>query len=488
MPDTDILIIGAGITGTALARELSRYHASVLVLEKSFDVAEGASKANSGIVHAGYDAVPGTKKAYHNTRGAAMYPALCKKLAIPYKQCGSLVLAFSNEDCHVLDTLLERGKANGVPSLRLLDRPELLSLEPNLNPSVLRALDIPTGAIISPYEAVFAFADDAALNGVSFSFNEEVHRLSFSQGLWKVYTSSRELTCRVIVNCAGSFGADLHNQISDIPLQMVHRRGEYYLLDRLPVLPFSRTIFQCPSSMGKGVLISPTVHGNLIIGPTAEDIPDPMDTATTAEGLSQVLEKARITWPSLSVRQNITNFSGIRAHLSTDDFVIGPVAGCINAFEAIGIESPGLSSAPSIAQDLSEKIAALLSLEKKSRIAPYVRPSKPFHEMNNEERADAVNGNPLFGNIICRCETVTEAEIRAAIRRPVGARTIDGVKRRTRAGMGRCQGGFCLPRVAEILAEELGISVQDVMKSSSGSPLLLGTVESFLKGGSGHEV
>ena len=275
--------------------------------------------------------------------------------------------------------------------------------------------------------------------------------------------------------------------VSDLPLSMAHRRGQYYLLDRSLSLPFSRTIFQCPSAMGKGVLVSPTVHGNLLLGPNAEDIPDPLDTATTAGGLSTVLEKARLSWPGLSVRTNITNFSGVRAHLNTGDFVIGPVSGAPGAFEAVGIESPGLSSAPAVALHLSALIAESLSLKKKGSVVPPPRRPVPFHDMSDEERRDAVQSDPEYGNIVCRCECVTEAEVRAAIRRPVGARTIDGVKRRTRAGMGRCQGGFCSPRVAQILSEETGIPLAEITKDGGNSYLLSGTLESFLKGGSGNE-
>ena len=264
---------------------------------------------------------------------------------------------------------------------------------------------------------------------------------------------------------------------------MVHRRGQYYLLDRSPSPPFSRTIFQCPTIMGKGVLVSPTVHGNLLIGPNAEDIDDPLWTETTAAGLSEVLLKAKLTWPELSVRNNITNFSGVRAHLEADDFLVGAVPGCPGCFEAVGIESPGLSSAPAIADDLCEQVVHYLSLSPKSQPVPYPFPEKPFHRMTDSERKAAVARNPLHGQIICRCEVVTEAEIRAAIHRPVGARTIDGIKRRTRAGMGRCQGGFCSPRVASILAEELGCSLGDVTKGGGSSRLLSGTVAEFLKAG-----
>ena len=475
----DIIVIGSGITGCAAARALSRYDVSVLVLDRGSDLAEGATKANSGIVHAGYDAVSGTKKALYNVRGANMYEDLARELGVPYRRCGALVLAFDDADRKTIEELKSRGETNGVRGLEILDRDSLLKMEPNLDPEVAAALWVPTSAIVSPYEMAFSLADDAALNGVQFRFDEEVLSVSRDpDGCFTVRTGRDTWRCRALVNCAGSSGADLHNQLSELKLTMVHRRGQYYLLDRAVKQPFDRTIFQCPSAMGKGVLVSPTVHGNLLLGPTAEDIDDPLDTATTASGLSDILKKAARTWPGLSTRTNITNFSGIRAHLTTDDFVVGPCEDCPGYFEAIGIESPGLSSAPAIGLDLSRQIAEYLRVPEKTALKPYPKLPKPFHEMSDEERAAAWRDNPDYGTVICRCEVVTEAEIRAAIHRPVGARTIDGVKRRTRAGMGRCQGGFCLPRVAAILSEELNVSLLDILKDGQGSYILDSSIDS----------
>ena len=481
---SDIVIVGSGITGCAVARELSRYDASVTVLDKGSDVAEGATKANSGLVHAGYDAEPGSKKAYYNVLGASMYPDLCAALSVPYRRNGALVIALEEQDRVTVEELKERGERNGVSGLEILERDQVLALEPALNPKVVCALFVPTGALVSPYEMAFALADDAALNGVAFRFDEQVLSVSRGEdGLYSVKTASGEYRCRALINCAGASGAEIHNMLSPVRLEMVHRRGQYYLLDRAPRQAFTRTVFQCPSAMGKGVLVSPTVHGNLLLGPTAEDIADPDDTATTAQGLAEVLSKAALTWPGLSVRTNITNFSGVRAHLTVNDFIVGPCDGCPGYFEAIGIESPGLSSAPAVGKDLAGMVAAFLNLALSDTIVPYQAPPRPFHDMTEEERSAAVAADPAFGNIICRCETVTEAEIRAAVRRPVGARSVDGVKRRTRAGMGRCQGGFCLPRVAAIIAGETGIPLQQVTKNGGGSYLLSGTVEEFLKGG-----
>ena len=486
---TDILIVGAGVIGCSTARMLSRYSGvSITVLEAAGDVAEGSSKANSGIVHAGYDALTGTRKAHYNVRGAQMYPDLCEQLGVPYRVCGALVIGFSAEDHQTLEALLHRGEANGVPGLRLVERDELLEMEPALNPAVTCALLVPTSGIVSPYELTFALADDAALNGVVFRMNEPVTSVRrLEDGTFMVYTSENQFACRVLVNCAGASSADIHNQLSPRKLEMVHRRGQYYLLDHSVQSPFQRTIFQCPSAMGKGVLVTPTVHGNVLLGPSAEDIENPLDTATTQEGLDFVLEKARLTWPAVSIRQNITNFSGVRAHLVSDDFMVGPVEGCAGAFEAAGIESPGLSSAPAIGADLADQIAESLKLTLKEKTVPFQKPPKPFRDMTPSEQEAAIAADPANGNLICRCEVVTEAEIRSAIRRPVGARSIDGVKRRTRAGMGRCQGGFCMPRVAAILAEELHCPLLEITKNGGRSYLLSDTIQSFLEGEMHHD-
>ena len=300
------------VNRSALARELSGYQASVTVLEKGSDIAEGATKANSGIIHAGYDAMPGSLKAYYNVLGSSMYPSLCSQLNIPYRRCGALVIALDEKESKSVEALKKRGESNGVENLSLIGKDEILALEPNVNPQVVCALNVPDSAIISPYEAAYAFADNAAVNNTTFLFDQTVENVIKNSNGFTVQTNSDTFHCHVLINCAGSFGAEIHNILCEEKLEMTHRRGQYYLLDRSSEQPFSRTVFQCPSNMGKGVLLSPTVHGNMLIGPTAEDISDPCDTATTAEGLSEIIRKAVRTWPALSIRQNITNFSGIR--------------------------------------------------------------------------------------------------------------------------------------------------------------------------------
>ncbi len=473
----DIIIIGGGVVGCAVARLLSRYEADVALLEGASDVAEGASKANSGIVHAGFDAKPGTLKAKLNVEGARMYPALCAEVDAPYGQPGAMVLAFAEEERAHIRTLYDQGVANGVEGLRVIEREEILSLEPNVNPDVVCALLAPTSGITSPYELTCALADQAAVNGVDFLLDTFVQSVRAGGAGYLLETTRGPMEARIVVNCAGVDSARLHNQLCpQKPLTIIPRKGEYYLLDHIKPLVFSMTMFQTPTKMGKGVLVSPTVHGNLLLGPSAIDVEDGTAVETTAEALKLVADAARKTWPGESLRGVITTFAGIRAHETNGDFVIGAVEGAPGAYETVGIESPGLTSAPAIAQMLAEQIAKENNLSEKAEWKPAPRREKPFYAMTLEERVAIVQKDPGYGTLVCRCEEVTEAEIRAAIRRPVGARTIDAVKRRTRAGMGRCQGGFCSPRVLEILSEELGIDPTEVTKCGGDSRLLVGTI------------
>lgn len=474
--DKDIIIIGGGVVGCAVARLLSRYEAEVAVLEGGSDVAEGASKANSGIVHAGFDAKPGSLKAKLNVEGAQMYPQLCAEVNAPYSRPGAMVLAFTEAERPTVQKLYDQGIQNGVPEVRIIEREEILSLEPNVNPDVVCALYVPTSGLTSPYELTCALADHAAVNGVEFRLDTMVQQIVPQQEGYLLKTNQGDMTARIIINCAGVNSAKLHNMLSNQPLHIIPRKGEYYLLDHTKPLQFGMTMFQCPTEMGKGVLVSPTVHGNLLIGPSATDVEDGTAVETTAEGLKLVSDAARKTWPRENLRTVITTFAGMRAHEDKGDFVIGAVEGRKGAYETVGIESPGLSAAPAIAKMLVNQIAEENGLTEKKEWLPAPKREKPFYDMTLEERVEVVKRDPEYGTLVCRCEQVTEAEIRAAIRRPVGARTIDTVKRRTRAGMGRCQGGFCSPRVLEILSEELHIDPTQVTKCGGESRLLVGTI------------
>ena len=449
----DVAVIGAGVTGCATGRMLTRYKLSVAVFEREEDVGAGTSKANSAIVHAGFDALPGSLKARFNVRGNAMMDALSRDLDIPFKRNGSLVLAFDGQDEETLRELLRRGLANGVPGLEIISGDAARKLEPALSENVISALLAPTGGIVCPFELCEALAENARENGAKFHLNTAVSGIEREKAAWRIHTSRGDFEARIIVCCTGVHAAELHNAVCASPIAVGPRRGQYQLLDKKVGTLVEHTIFQAPGPLGKGVLVTPTVHGNLLLGPTAEDIDDCEDTATTAAGLRAVADVARRSVPDLPLGQVITSFAGLRAHLTQggNDFIIGE--GAPDFYEAAGIESPGLSAAPAIGEYLSDMIA--------QRLGAFIRPDfkatrrviRP-REMSFEERQRLIAQNPAYGNIVCRCEQVSEGEIVDAIRR--GARSMDGIKRRTRAGMGRCQGGFCGVRVMELLRRELG--------------------------------
>ena len=485
MNKTDVIVIGAGVVGAATARELSRYNLNVLVLEAGSDVAEGASKANSAIVHAGFDAKPGTNKAKFNVAGNRMFEDVCRELKVPFKRNGSLVLAFGEEEEKALEDLKAKAEQNGVP-VEIIDQAELRKREPRVSEAATKALWAPTGGICCPYELTFRYAENAAANGVEFAFDAKVVEVKSKSKLklrvegegegegWVVKTADgREFEAKAIVNCAGIHSDELNNQVSKTKYNIEARRGEYLMLDKDEDGTFAATMFQVPSKMGKGILVSPTVDGTVIVGPTAEDIGDKEDKATTYEGLEKVKEGAMRTYPALPLGKVITEFSGLRAHETTKgDFVLGEVSDAPGFFNALGVESPGLTSAPALGLYLAGEVASKLGASKKNEaiISKDVSYWPKTREMEPEELAALVEKDPSFGRVICRCEEVTEGEIRAAIRARVGARTLDGIKRRTRSGMGRCQGGFCTPRLIEILAAELGVAPEKFLLSRKTAP------------------
>lgn len=475
----DILIIGGGVTGAAIARELSRYDLKTALLEKGEDVCSGTSKANSGIAHAGFDAVPGSLKAKMNIRGSQMMEELSRKLDFPYKRNGSLVLCFDEKDRPRLEKLLQQGKENGVEGLEILEKKELLALEPALSEEVVCALHAPTGGIVCPFKLTIALAENAAVNGVEFHLNEGVKRVQPGtvEG-YTVETGKGTYETRIVVNAAGLYGDEIHNQVSGEKLHITPRKGEYCLMDKKIGQLVSHTIFQMPTAMGKGVLVTPTVHGNLMVGPTATDISDKEGVDTTAEGLDEVLKKAALSVKSLPRGVTITSFAGLRAHEDHDDFILGEVKDAPGFFDAVGIESPGLTSAPAIGEWMAEKIVEKLrktqKVEEKKAFQETRKDIPNIASMDQAEAAALIAENPAYGTIICRCEKVTEGEIIDAIRRPLGARSLDGIKRRTRAGMGRCQAGFCSTKVMDILARELGIPLEEVTKAGGASRMLTG--------------
>ena len=470
----DVIIIGAGVSGSAVARELSRYRIKVCVLEKEEDVCCGTSKANSGIVHAGYDAAEGSLMAKLNVRGNEMMDALARDLDIPFKRTGSLVICLHEEDQLQLQTLYERGGRNGVPGLRILGREELKDMEPNISDEACAALYAPTAGIICPFELNIAMAENAAMNGVEFRFNTEVQDLKSTEKGWEIYTSQGVCETRYVVNAAGVYADVFHNMVSKNKIHITPRRGDYCLLDKSAGSHVGRTIFALPGKYGKGVLITPTVHGNLLVGPTAVDIEDKEGTNTTKEGLDEIIKKAGMNIKNLPMRQVITSFAGLRAHEDGHEFIIGEVKDARGFIDCAGIESPGLTSSPAIGEMVGNLIRDKMNLEEKEDFISIRKGVLNPNTLDREQRNFLIQEKPEYGNIVCRCEMITEGEIIDAIQRPLGARSLDGIKRRTRAGMGRCQTGFCSPKTMEVLARELHISISEVTKSGGNSGIIRG--------------
>ena len=479
----DVAIIGAGVVGSAIAREISKYQVKACVIEKDEDVCAGTSKANSAIVHAGFDATPGTLKARLNVRGNEMMEQLSEELDFPFKRNGSLVVRTKDQDREVLEMLLEKGNANGVPGLRIIDREELCGIESNLADDVVQALYAPTGAIVCPFHLTIALAENACMNGVEFFLNTKVENIKKISGGYAVeVTGEKVIEARTVVNAAGVYADVINNMVSDRKLSIVARKGEYMLLDKTAGSHVSHTIFQLPSKMGKGVLVTPTIHGNLLVGPTADDIEDKEGVNTTAEGLASLYEKSELSVRNIPYRDVITSFAGLRAHEKEDDFVIGEASDAEGFYNAAGIESPGLSSAPAIGEMLAELIAKKLDLKENDCFIPVRKGILRPDTLTMEERNKLIKDKPEYGNIICRCEMITEGEIMDAIHRPLGARSLDAIKRRTRAGMGRCQAGFCSPRTMEILEREIPLSMFDITKNGGKSTYVVGINKEIQEG------
>ena len=471
----DVIIIGAGVSGAAVARELSRYKVNACVIEKEEDVCCGTSKANSAIVHAGYDAAAGSLMAKLNVRGNQMMEQLSKDLDFPFKKNGSLVVCLSEEDMPKLQALYDRGVANGVPELRILNREELRAMEPNISDDAYAALYAPTAGIVCPFNLNIAMAENACVNGVEFKFDTEVTGLHPIEGGWAIETNQGTFETKYVVNAAGVYADRLHNMVSAKKIHITPRRGDYCLLDKTAGNLVSKTIFALPGKFGKGILVAPTVHGNLILGPTAIDIEDKEGTNTTREGLDQVIAKCGMNVKNIPMRSVITSFAGLRAHEDGHEFLIGELEDAKGFIDCAGIESPGLTSSPAIGEMVAEILREKLNLEKNENFVATRKGVLDPDSLSKEERIELIRKNPAYGNIICRCEMITEGEILDAIHRPLGAKSLDGVKRRTRAGMGRCQAGFCSPRTMEILARERHVSMFDITKSGGESKIVVGT-------------
>lgn len=482
----DVIIIGAGISGACIARELSKTTARICLLDKEDDVSCGTSKANSGIVHAGYDPEPDTLMAKYNIRGSEIFPDLAQKLNFDFKQIGSLVIAFDENGRSKIRTLLERGNKNGVKGLRIVGQDELRSMEPNISDEALEALYAPSAAVISPYQATWAFAESAVINGVEFLRSTMVHAIVKNEdGTFTLSTTAGEINTRFVVNAAGLAADKVSEMAGARNFRIIQRRGEYCLLDNKCSSLVNHVLFQTPTALGKGILVTQTADGNILIGPSADEVKPAQKgyTGTTAASQEAVLNCANLSVPDIPRRNIINSFAGMRAlayeeneegqMVPVNDFIVeedSDVKGFINV---AGICSPGLTSAPAIAEGVAEILQnAGLNAERKENFIEERKGIPSFKQASAEEKVELIKADKRYGQIICRCEMITEGEIVAAIKSPLGAVDLDGVKRRTRAGMGRCQAGFCSPRVTEILSRELQVPMISITKRGGTSYIL----------------
>ncbi|WP_195429390.1 NAD(P)/FAD-dependent oxidoreductase [Clostridium sp. D46t1_190503_E9] len=470
----DVAIIGAGVIGASIFRELTKFNLKVVILEKENDVAMGTTKANSAIIHSGYDPEYGTLMAKYNVKGNEMFEDLCKELSVPFKRNGSLVIAFNEEELELIKVLYENGIKNKVKGLELLNKEEVLLKEPNLNDDILGALYAPTGGIVGPFEYTIALIENGIENGGEIKLSSEVIGIE-KDDIFKINIKDKEtVEAKYVINAAGVYCDKIHNMICEEKFEITPIRGEYYVIDKNEGKMFEHTIFQCPTKLGKGVLVTPTVHGNLIVGPNAETIEDKDSVKTTSKGLEYIKETASKTTNKINFRNSIRNFSGLRAHSDNGDFIIEENEDVKGFIDVAGMKSPGLSAAPAIAIDILDILKnAGLKMDKNDKFNPY-REQIRFMELSLEERAEVIKKDSRYGRIICRCEQITEGEIVDAIKRSFGTISLDGVKRRCRPGMGRCQGGFCGPRVQEIISRELNIPLENIVLEKDGSYILTG--------------
>ncbi len=489
----DAIIIGAGISGASLAFELAKYKLHIAVIEKGSDVCAGTSRGNSATVHSGHDAAYGTNKAIYNVLGNAMFDTLCSDLKVPFFRNGTIIFAINDADMEEVRRLKHNADLNRVPGVEVLDREGLLKIENYFGPEVIGGLYAPTGGMVCPYSLVIALCEQAYRNHVDFFLNSKVERIQKTKSGFFVTTPKKNFETKFVFNCAGTHADEINNLVSSNKITITPRKGEHIILDK-KLSPYVRTtISQTPLNLPggghtKGMGIMPSVDKTIILGCGAHDVTDKDDTATTSIGLEEITSYFEKNWRHLPISEKIPKFprnmiinafGGLRPHATTDDFIIGESEDVKGFFNMAGIESPGLTAAPAIAQKIVQEAADKYHIEKNDFFVSIRDYEKPFREMDEDERRQAVMNNKEYGEIVCRCELVTKADIIAAIHAPLGASTVNAVKMRTRAGMGRCQGGFCSPVVAKILAEELGIDLTEVTQSGEGSNIFFPKTESL---------
>ena len=474
----DIVIVGGGIIGCAIARELSRYSLQTVVIEAANDIACGTTKANGGLIHSGYDPAPGTMKSKVNARGNKLYSAWSKELGFEFKRTGSMVLAFTQSDCEHLQTLLENGHANGVEGLEIVAPERIHELEPQASPDAIQALYCPHTGIVDPFDVAIAAAENAAANGVEFLFNAPVQEISQTDDGFVLHTPKGDVSSSWVINAAGCYADAISDMAGGEHFEIGWRQGNLLVLDKNATAEAIMPIYPVPTSTTKGVVVMGTVHGNILIGSTAV-MREKGDLSCYADDIDELMTGAIKLVPSLNVRSSIRQFAGGRAVITdTNDFFIGQSKIQPRLFQAAGIQSPGVASAPAIAEYMVDCLRdGGVPLAENPDFDPVRHAPEDFDIATTEHQDELIQSDPAWGRIVCRCETVPEAEIVAAIHRTPGATSVEGVKRRCRAGMGRCQSGFCQSRVVDILSRELGIAPAKVLLENPGSEIVLGPVK-----------
>jgi glycerol-3-phosphate dehydrogenase len=466
----DITVIGAGVVGCAIARELSRYDLDIAVIDKNEDVAEGISKANSGIIHGGYNEKKGTLKAKLNLEGNKMMDELASKLQFPFKRNGALVLAFSEDELKRVKELKANGEEIGVKGLEILNKEEVLKLEKNINEDVLGALYVKSSGIVSPYEMTLAFGENAVENGVEFLLGQAVVDIEKGNECYKIkLENNKVIDSKIVINAAGLGGGYINYLVSGIKYEIEPVKGEYCLFDKVAGTLCEKTLFQVPTNLSKGVLVTPTVDGNLLVGPNAKNS---NSIETSREGIDEILDKSKKTIKDIPLARVLNTFSGLRPKVIGGDFIIEEAKDCENFINVIGIDSPGLTAAPAIAKYVIDIVGKKINLNEKENFKETRTKMVRMSELSIDEKNKLIAKNPSYGKMVCKCEFVTEGEIIDSIKRPLGATTIDGVKRRTRASMGGCQGSGCMIPISMILSKELGIDISEVNKNCKSSTVV----------------
>ncbi len=476
MEKTDIVVIGAGAVGCAIARELSKYDVKVTVVEMRDDIGGDASKSNSAIIHTGYDASPGTLESQLVVAANPMFDKVTEELDIPYKKLGAILPAFTEEQFEKLAEIKKKAFDNRVYDVEYLSKEQILEKEPNLNPNVLGGLHIPRENIIDPFIYVQALAENAHENGTTFLTRTKVVDIIVENDqVTKVITDKGEIETKIVINAAALYCDEIAAMVGKAEYKVVPRRGQFYILDKNTSCKVQNIVLPIPTKITKGKLMCPTIHGNMLVGPTAEDLPDKTNTGITSEGLESIFADVKNMIPNVNIRDSITQYSGLRPNRVPEGLHVDFYDDLKGYINLSGVRSTGLTLSLAMGTYIAQKILETgFSMKKKDDFVNTRKGIPCFHEMNLEEKAEIIKENPLYGNIVCRCESITEGEIVAAIKRPLGATTVDGVKRRVRAGMGRCQGGFCGPKVIEILSRELNIPIESVEKNLVGSYMVTG--------------